>query len=136
MDLVPIIIVPTCVYFFFKFLESLVRRRERIIMVEKLDFSNQHSLPPIDSLNVSDYMPTKRFFGLRTGLLLVGIGLGLMLAWMLTLFTAQSAFLSGEAPYYVRNMFQVIYLAAPACFGGIGLIISYVIEQKWRKYEK
>jgi len=126
MDFTAIIVVPTIFYFLFKFFDSLIRRKERMLMVEKLDFSNLHTLPSAEALNVMDYMPNKRFSGLRAGLLLAGVGLGLMVAWTLVL---------SLHPLYPDNG-QIIYLAAPACFGGIGLIISYIIEQKARKQKE
>ena len=132
MELTPVIIVPTIMYFVYKAIESLVRRKERMLMVEKLDFSNLHTLSSAEALNVMDCMPNKRFSGLRTGLLLAGVGLGLMVAWVLVMSILPSFDTSSRYWEYQR-MLSVVYLAAPACFGGIGLIISYIIEQKARK---
>lgn len=132
MDFTAIIVVPTIMYFMYKLFESLIRRKERLILVEKLDFSNLQALPSADSLNVLDYMPNKRFSGLRTGLLFAGIGFGLIVAWALAMST-YSCVASFNNSWEFRGMFQVIYLASPALFGGIGLLISYIIEQKARK---
>ena len=132
MDLTAIIVVPTIFYFLYKFFESLVRRRERIELIQRLDLSNPQVLPSAEALNVLDYMPNKRFSGLRMGLLLTGVGLGLMVAWALTLGFYPSINAPQNSSKY-REMFYTIYLAAPAVFGGIGLMISYIIEQKSRK---
>ncbi|MCL2502006.1 MAG: hypothetical protein FWE30_04615 [Bacteroidales bacterium] len=137
MDFTAVIIVPAIFYFVYKIFEALIRRRERILMIEKLDFSNLQTLPSAEAFNVLDYMPNKRFSGLRAGLLLAGMGIGLITAWGLTValyptIASLKTGLGGDF-YNFRNMFQAIYLAAPACFGGIGLIISYIIEQKARK---
>ena len=137
MDLTAIIIVPTIFYFLYKFFESLIRRRERIELVQKLDLANLQALPAEDSLSVLNNMPNKRFSGLRTGLLFIGIGIGLTTAWVL-MFTLYPQIVSyrenlGGDFYSFKNLFNIIYLAAPAVFGGIGLMISYIIEQKSRK---
>ena len=137
MDLTAIIIVPTIFYFLYKFCESLIRRRERIELVQKLDLANLQALHSAEALNVLDYMPNKRFSGLRSGLLCIGIGIGLIIAWTLTvtLYPRIGSYREsfGSDFHTFKNMFNIIYLAAPAVFGGIGLITSYLIEQKSRK---
>jgi hypothetical protein len=130
MELVPIIIVPTVMYFTYKFLESLIRRKERMMIIEKLEFSNLQTLPLEANLNVLDYMPNKRFSSLRTGVLIAGIGLGLIVAWVLAITLYPTLASNGDKYRMYRDMFNTIYLAAPALFGGIGLIVSYVIERK------
>jgi len=131
MDLTAIIIVPTIFYFLYKFCESLIRRRERIELVQKLDLANLQALHSAEALNVLDYMPNKRFSGLRMGLLFTGAGLGLMVAWALALYFYP--LLQSYNAWEYQRMFYAIYLASPAVFGGIGLITSYLIEQKSRK---
>ena len=136
MQLTPIIVVPTIFYFVYKVLESLIRRKERLMLVEKLDLSTLHTLPSLQSsANVLDFMPNKRFSNLRTGLLFAGIGLGLMIAWILAIFIYAETESFVKDSYRFREMISVIYLASPAFFGGIGLLISYLIEQKTRKQE-
>jgi len=137
MDLTPMIVVPVIFYFTYKFLEALIRRKERMMMIEKLDFSNLQTLPFAEAFNVLDYVPNKRFSGLRAGMLITGIGIGLIIAWGLMVvlsptIVSYKAVLGGDYRSF-KELFNVIYLAAPACIGGVGLIISYIIEQKARK---
>ena len=131
MELTPIIIIPTIFYFTYKFLESLVRRKERMMLIEKLDLSNMQALPVVSPLNLLDHMPNKRFSNLRAGLLISGIGFGLIMAWALAI----GFYCPDNKSWTYERMFNVVYLAAPALFGGIGLIISYLIEQKTRNQE-
>ena len=133
MDFTAIIVVPTVMYFVYKFLEALIRRKERMMLVDKLDFSNLQALPSIDALNVLDYMPNKRYSSLRIGLLLTGIGFGLIVAWALVISLYPCFLENGQIHYRFREMLQVIYLASPVFFGGIGLFISYLFEKKMRK---
>jgi uncharacterized membrane protein len=73
------------------------------------------------------------FLSLKFGLLLVGLGLGLLVA----LFTVRAVF--GEpvtremTEHYNNNGDQqaAIYFGCIGIFGGLGLILSYIIEKKW-----
>lgn len=62
----------------------------------------------------------KPFLSLKFGLLMVGLGIGLLLALFVTL---QAKLQEDEA--------VPVYFGLLSVFGGIGLIISYIIEKKW-----
>jgi uncharacterized membrane protein HdeD (DUF308 family) len=62
----------------------------------------------------------KPFLSLKFGLLMVGLGIGLLLA----LFVVLQARLDDEEAVPV-------YFGLLSVFGGIGLIVSYIIEKKW-----
>ncbi|WP_231425599.1 DUF6249 domain-containing protein [Pedobacter sp. Leaf250] len=66
------------------------------------------------------------FLSLKFGLLFMGLGLGLLVA----LFTVRGVFgsdmTSGEISQSVA-----VYFGCIGIFGGLGLIVSYVIEKKW-----
>ena len=129
MDLAPIIIVPTIFYFTYKIFDSLIRKKERIMLLEKLETLHPQSLQISEALGSTDFFPNKKFTGIRIGLLLAGIGLGLILAWalMAIIYVELESYI--KESYRYREMLNIIFLAAPALFGGIGLIISYVIER-------
>jgi len=63
-----------------------------------------------------------RSFSLTFGLLLIGAGLGLFIAYLLDYLVFSSRF------HYVDT--TAIYFALIAIFGGLGLFISYLIESK------
>ena len=134
MDLTSIIVVPCVMYFVYKFLEALIRRKERMMLVEKLETLQPQSLQIGGAFNSEGLFPNKRFSALRFGLLLSGIGLGLIVAWVLgmTLYPTINAIRQSASSeyYHFRQVFSMIYLASPAFFGGVGLIISYLIEKK------
>ena len=65
------------------------------------------------------------FLSLKFGLLLVGLGLGLVVA----LFTVKGTGLNGDDA-------AAIFFGFIGIFGGIGLIVSYVIEKKWLDQQK
>jgi hypothetical protein len=62
----------------------------------------------------------KPFLSLKFGLLLVGLGIGLLIA----LFTTVNLQMREE-----QNV--AVYFGSLSIFGGIGLIISYVVEKRW-----
>ena len=134
MDFTAIIVVPTVMYFVCKFFEALIRRKERMMLVEKLETLHPQFLQIGEAFTSETFFLNKKFSALRIGLLLAGIGLGLTVAWALSvsLFPVIASHKQNLANdfYRFREMFSIIYLASPACFGGIGLIISYLIEKK------
>jgi hypothetical protein len=85
-------------------IQLFVRRKERIIAVEK-----GTSLPDMESRGFS-------FSTLKCGIFLIGIGLGVLIASILTATTK----LDSEVAY-----FSMIFL-----FGGISLIIAHLVERK------
>ncbi|WP_199117929.1 DUF6249 domain-containing protein [Pedobacter sp. ASV28] len=66
------------------------------------------------------------FLSLKFGLLLIGLGLGLIVA----LFTVRGIF--GETLNESQQAQAVaVYFGSVLIFGGLGLVISYIIEKKW-----
>ena len=81
-------------------------KKENLAMIEK-------------GMNPKTYRPAP-YTALKYGLLLMGSGLGLLLAYLID--TASTAIDGDDNP--------AIYFALIAIFGGLGLIISYRIEKK------
>jgi TRAP-type C4-dicarboxylate transport system permease large subunit len=68
----------------------------------------------------------KPFWSLKFGLLLVGVGLGLLVA----LFTVRGVFGNEMTPSEEEQV-AAIYFGCIGVFGGLGLILSYFVEKKW-----
>ncbi|MBL4678648.1 MAG: hypothetical protein JKY70_21000 [Mucilaginibacter sp.] len=84
-----------------------IRNRERMAMIER-------------GMDPRNYKPQPApWQNLKWGLLLIGAGLGLFLAYLLD----QTVFRNAEDN-------EAIYFGLVAVFGGIGLVISYTIEKK------
>jgi hypothetical protein len=81
-------------------------KKENLAMIEK-------------GMNPKTYRPAP-YTSLKYGLLLVGSGLGLLLAYLIDV--ASPAIDGDENP--------AIYFALIAIFGGLGLILSYRVEKK------
>ncbi|OOQ60486.1 DUF6249 domain-containing protein [Mucilaginibacter pedocola] len=87
-------------------------RREKLAMIER-------------GMDPRSYKPQPApYQNLKWGLLLVGAGLGLFLAFLLdrTVFAGANRYEDGEN--------AAIYFALVAIFGGLGLVLSYRIEKK------
>jgi len=127
-DLFQAIIVLGIAYTIFKLFELYARRKERIMMIEKMSFGDGMINPP----DVTKWFspPTPTSWALRLGLLLTGIGLGLVIAVVTNYFMSINIFL---LKYPNSRFDDVLYFASMLLFGGIGLTIAYLIEQKNRK---
>jgi len=89
-----------------------LRNKERMAMIER-GMEPQTNFPKKQD---------NRSFSLTFGLLLIGAGLGLFIAYLLDYLVFSSRF------HYVDT--TAIYFALIAIFGGLGLFISYLIESK------
>ena len=104
--LVPILI---CLGFFAMIFGIVyMNKRENLAMIEK-------------NINPKEYRPAP-YKNLKWGLLLVGAGVGLLLAFMLHH--------SGIFKVQDEDDYSAIYFALIGIGGGIGLIMSYRIEKK------
>ena len=121
-DLFPAIIVLGIAYAIYKLFELYARRKERIMMIEKLSIGDSGIAPPDIAKWFSPPTSNSSFGALRIGLLLTGIGLGLGITVILNYCM--------DIQRYER---EVLYLASMLLFGGLGLTIAYLIEQKKRK---
>ena len=87
--------------------------KEKMALIERgIDPSSQRGTP-------------KPFLSLKFGLLFVGLGLGLLVA----LFTAKALF--GDNMKVEKPQIVAVYFGSVFIFGGLGLIVSYLIEKKW-----
>jgi hypothetical protein len=70
----------------------------------------------------------KSYINLTWGLLLMGAGIGLFLAYLL-----DNTVLNFDRPNKSNDANVAIYFALIAIFGGLGLLISHIIEKKESK---
>ena len=109
-------------YAIYKLFELYACRKERIMLIEKMSFTDGIAAPPPD---VSKWFsqPAPKMGALRLGLLLTGLGLGLCLAIIMNSWMKLSGYHERDAMYVALLLF----------FGGLGLVIANLIEQKNRK---
>ncbi len=114
----------------YKLFELFAGRRERMMLIEKMG----DKLTPETFKNGIMYRPSLYSFGgLRIGCLLLGLGAGLLMGYFLVCVTQQSYF-SGSEEWAVKEAVSIIYGACVLLGGGLGLVISYLIEkEQWKK---
>ena len=88
--------------------------KEKMAMIERGIDPGVHKATP------------KPFMSLKFGLLLVGLGIGLLVA----LFTVRGVF-GSEMNNGEEGQAVAIYFGCIGIFGGLGLITSYFVEKKW-----
>lgn len=117
-ELAPVLICLGVFYATYKIFELFVRRKERMAMIEKMSLKDGCVIPP----DISQWFspPSPSSWALRGGLLLAGLGLGLIVAFVMN---------------YNMNPDDrgILYAASMLFFGGTGLVIAYLIEQKQKK---
>ena len=114
MDFITIpLVVGTITLGIYKLFELFVCRKERIAMIEKLTF----------------HVPVS-----GSGLLMLGIGLGLLVAFFICInsFPGYTA----SRNWDVERQASVVYGACVLLFGGAGLLAAFLIEMKIQKKEK
>lgn len=143
-DFAPMVIVPAIIYGTYSIFELYARRKERMAIIEKLSegidpsIINQFGSKNKIRINIEN----KSAWTIRIGFLLLGIGLGVAFVSFIDLSFQQISIqeyiaLERNARYEVHNTpirqaMNVLYPAAAALFGGIGLISAFFIERKYK----
>lgn len=121
--------------------ELFARRKERMMMIEKMS----EGLDPNKMLDVMSpmYKTRRSFSSLKAGCLLAGLGLGLVVGMLLTLYAIPVKEVSGldeSQLYYLRRttmeMRSIIYGGSLLLFGGAGLLAAFMVENSVRKNDK
>jgi hypothetical protein len=137
-NLVPIFVVGIIALTTYRIIELFVRRKERMIILDKLQngidpaaFSHQLKLPLIK-------VPRTDSWPIRLGLLMIGIGIGLIVGFLLEASLTDSirpefGHLEHQVQRNIRDTVGLIYFACVSLFGGAGLLTAYFVEQKTNK---
>jgi hypothetical protein len=131
-DLVPIFVLGIITLGIYKIFELFVRRNERISMIEKLSnidpetIKHRFNFPVYRDENAGSW-------SIRIGLLLIGVGLGVIIATIVDMSTAVPTYYKGRLVYESIRSVNVLYPSCAALFGGTGLVAAYFIERKREK---
>jgi hypothetical protein len=119
----------------YKLFDLFVRKKERLAIIEKIGdkfdssmIENKFSFP----FNFK-FENVGTFGVLKVACLLIGVGLGLLIGFFIGIFTI-GGFTSGE--YRIDQIAGVIYGASTLLFGGLGLLVAFLIEMKYRNDKK
>lgn len=118
----------------YKLFELIICRKERLLMIEKVGDKLDPSLLK-DKLNLS--FPIKMpsfpslpfsFSALKFGCLFLGIGFGLLVGYIWCASTIPGYF--DGYNYYRDGVSSLVYTANVMLFGGLGLVVAFIIELK------
>jgi hypothetical protein len=126
------LVVGICVAGTYGLFELFARRKERLAIIEKLGDKLDTSLFE-EKLKFPSFIPKISFSALKAGCLLAGIGLGLLVGFSLNLFVMASNLGRPGDDWYLREVSGTAYGASVLLFGGIGLIIAFLVELKMAK---
>ena len=110
----------------YKLFELFVGRRERMMLIEKMG----DKLTPEDLRKGFAYCPIYSFGGLRFGCLLLGLGLGLLVGYAIVCLTNPDV--RGSR---VSETLSIIFGCSVLLGGGLGLVVSYIVELNQVKRE-
>jgi hypothetical protein len=133
MDITAIFIVGFLVLGIYKLVELLVRKKERLAIIEKLFTLSEKKEGQGDF-----HLPSLSFgnndsgsWALKIALLLIGVGLGCLMSFVVsTLMEYQMDMRGINYNYDLRSLSTFSFIAV---FGGIGLLIAYLIDRKQSK---
>ncbi len=133
-DFVAVLICAIIAFGIYKLFELFVRRKERMAIIERM-MDNGGGSPLNGSLNVDLRMNSSNLFtSLRFGLLLLGVGLGLFIVGLLHLNYIPE--LNGDERWIYKEAFAFLYFASPITFGGVGLLVAYMVEKGNRSKDR
>ena len=121
--MVPLIVGIVCAGIYGLF-ELFVRKKERLAIIEKIGDKLEPSAFDV-KIGLPRLATNFSFSSLKTGCLLAGIGLGLLVGFIISVSLTD---FDGR-----RELISTVYGASVLLFGGIGLIIAFVIELKLSK---
>lgn len=121
-------------YSIYALFELFARRRERIMLIEKLSELNQlkGNLPDITPLT-SKRITLPSFSSLRIGGILLGIGAGILIGGLVS-----AGFNQLDLPqdFRIHQLVETVMGASVMLCAGISLVIVYAIERKEFKNKK
>ncbi len=106
----------------YKLFELFVRKKERLTIIDKI---GDKLTPEIlsEKIDFSTNIPKLYFSALKFGCLFMGLGIGILVAFAVHYNFAD----------FVESSYQIIGAIYGSCvllFGGLGLIIAFIIELK------
>ena len=136
MMLEAIMVPAVCGMFIFGFLklfELFVCKKERLLIIEKMGdkFTPDMLEHKINFSSVGKFSST----ALKFGCLLMGLGLGLLIGYLICSTTLEGYTNLGDMriTYNMRETVSIIYGGCILIFGGIGLLTAFLVELKINK---
>jgi hypothetical protein len=127
------LVVGICVAGTYGLFELYARRKERIMIIEKIGEKLDASAFEGKNL-VPSFFPKFSFSALKAGCLLAGAGLGLLVGFLINVsMLANNVVASGIDKWAYNKLCGIAYGASVLLFGGASLIIAFIIELRIAK---
>ena len=125
------LIIWICISGVYGLFELYARKNERLAIIERMGDKLDSSLlaGKFNMLNFS----FRSFSSLKTGCLLVGLGLGLLVGLLIQSMLFSNAYYTGLERWKIESYSGIAYGASVLLFGGIGLLLSFLIENKMNR---
>ena len=118
----------------YKLFELFVCKKERMTILEKMDFDNPNNQSVKNLLKEYNTSLPFSFSALKIGCLLMGLGLGLILGIWLFAMNVETVQSFREMTSYNVYSFITLIIGASVLFtGGAGLLLAFIIEYKCNK---
>ena len=118
----------------YKIFELFVRRKERLLMIEKFGQSSEGS--DLFQNTLSPVGRSGSFLSLKAACLLLGLGLGLLAGFFIISYWQTHIPMENRMAYHVRETVNIIYGASVLLFGGLCLLVAFFLEQRYNRKEK
>lgn len=130
-ELAPVILTFIVFYFIYQTISLFARRKERMSLIEKFGTFDSS----VNSSFMEQYierMPNSSGRGLRYGCLLLGVGFGFVAGIFLTpiIIDSVSGMVRVDYKWDLRDAITLTWFSLALLFGGLGLLISHVIESR------
>lgn len=125
--MVPVVVGIVCAGIYGLF-ELFVRKKERLAIIEKIGDKLEPSAFDV-KIGLPRFASNFSFSSLKVGCLLAGIGLGLLVGFVIT--AAWTDFNMDNWRH--RELIGTAYGASVLLFGGIGLLVAFLVEMKLSK---
>lgn len=121
----------------YKLFELIICRKERLTMIEKLgDKLSVGDISSNFSFNLNYSRSRFSFSALKGGCLMMGIGLGLLIAFFICCAFFPTYTVKEDIAWNVRQLSSIVYGSCILLFGGIGLLVAFLVEMNTQKKEK
>ncbi|MDR1055793.1 MAG: hypothetical protein LBL90_08235 [Prevotellaceae bacterium] len=131
MNLESVLIVTVIFASFYGIVELFVRKKERLNIIEKLGDKLDPTI--IENKFVfPSYNSRGGFTTLKIACLLIGLGLGFLIGTQLDINVISDVHIKG----LINELRGITYTALVLIFGGLGLLISFLIERNSIKKNK
>jgi len=112
----------------YKLFELFARRKERLTIIEKMGEKFDPSMIENPFTFSIKTRGDSAFGTLKIACLLLGVGLGLLVGFLILINTLGCYAPNGEYNWQYNQQAGVIYGATVLLFGGLGLLVAFLIE--------